>query len=102
MKHAIAVDAGKYAEVVVILTTFRLYRHNSEGFKTLYKLSSRVREETGLDVELLLRGDKILHLTSSRKISREALLLKVETALGILKEIYEVPQARIHIQQGLF
>ena len=101
-KHTIAVDAGKYTAVVVILTTFRLHRHNSGGFKMLFELSSRVRKETGLDVELLIRGDKILHLTSSRKISKEVLLQKVEIALGIIKEIYDVPQARIHIQQGLF
>ncbi len=102
MRHTIAVDAGKHAAVVVVLTTFRLYRCDPESFKTLFALSSRIRKETGLDVELLLRGDKLLHLTSSKKVSKEALLRKVEVAVGILKEVYQVPQARIQIQQGLF
>ncbi|TSC80902.1 MAG: hypothetical protein G01um101429_27 [Parcubacteria group bacterium Gr01-1014_29] len=104
MTHTITVDAGKNTLVVIIKTTFRLYRNDPQSFKTLAELSGKIFRETKLEVNLLLRGDKILHLTVSRrrKLTKETLLQKTEVAVGIIKEVYGVPQARVQIQQGLF
>ena len=102
MTHTIVVDAGKIEHVVIIKTTFRLYWNNLESFRILYELSNRIYRETKLDTELLLRGDKTLHLTSRNRLAKETLLQKVETAVGIIKEVYDIPGVRIQIQQGLF
>jgi len=102
MIHTIIVDARKQTALVIVKTTFRLYRNDPESFEVLYNLSHRIFRETGLEVELLLRGDKILHLTH-HKITKGALLLrKIEVAIAIIKEVYEIPNARVQIQQGLF
>ncbi|TSC69743.1 MAG: hypothetical protein G01um101470_989 [Parcubacteria group bacterium Gr01-1014_70] len=101
MTYNITVDAGKKECVVVIKTTFRLYRNDLESFKILSELSGRIFRETRLEVNLLLRGDKTLHLTH-KKVSKDVLLRKVEIATTIIKEVYGVPDAPVQIQQGLF
>lgn len=103
MIHTITVDAGKNTAVVIIKTTFRLYRNDPESFKVLAELSRRVFKETDLEVNLLLHGDKILHLTTRHKLTKEALLHKVETAVDIIKQVYELSSPiQVQIQQGLF
>lgn len=102
MTHTIIVDAGKRGPVVVIKTTFRLYRNDPESIRTLFELSNRIFRETKLEVNLPLRGDKILYLTSRKKLSKDVLLRKVETATTIFREIYGIPNATVQIQQGLF
>lgn len=102
MIHNITVDAGKKECVVVIKTTFRLYRNDMESFKILSELSGRIFRATKLEVNLLLRGDKTLHLTSPKKLSKAVLLRKVEAATAIIREVYGIPTAPVQIQQGLF
>lgn len=100
--HTITVDAGKRGPVVVIKTTFRLYRNDPESIRTLFELSNRIFRETKLEASLPLRGDKILHLTSPKKLSKDALLRKIEAATAIIREMYGIPTAPVQIQQGLF
>ena len=102
MTDMIRIDAGKYVNTITIVTTFRLYRHNMEYFKLLAKLSQRIYKETGFESHLTMRNDKMLHLTASTNIGREAKKQKMDTVVNILKEIYNKPRADAQVQLGLW
>lgn len=89
--HTITADAGKKEYVVVIKTTFRLYRNDPKSIQTLLDLSNRIFRETKLEAKLWLRGDKTLSLISTKKLSKDVLLRKVETATAIMREVYGIP-----------
>ncbi|OGZ46867.1 MAG: hypothetical protein A3J54_00195 [Candidatus Ryanbacteria bacterium RIFCSPHIGHO2_02_FULL_45_13b] len=91
----------KKSKTVIITTTFPLYQRCPEGIHTLFELSRRISQETGLQTEVLFRGDKTLHITFHCRIPKETLLEKVEVVAGIIKEVYKVPQVRVQIQQEL-
>ena len=94
---------------IVLETTFVLYEGgNLISTKRFWELCARIGREAGL--QLLFEGEeekkdrKIseIYLRSRDKITREVLHKKLETVGRIIKELYELPQAILQIQQGLF
>ena len=100
--YRISVDAEKKHCLVEVKTSFRLYRNDPQSFEMLAKLAARIFRETKLEPNLSLLSDKTLHLSSRQKLSKKALLRKVEIATAIIKEIYGIPNAPVKFSKDFF